>query len=529
MKYVRKENSLSIKLGKAVLNLEVFSKDIIRVNYLKANLAKKRQSLVVPLVPEKIFWTVSETAKGLEINTGVIKVLVNNAGGAVSFYDAAGTVLLAEKPASRAVTAAVVSKEKTFNCAQGFSCSGDEALYGLGQYEEGFMNYKNCDVLMIQANRVIVNPFLTSTRGYGLLWDNYSESKYHADSADFSFWSEVGDGIDYYFVYGGSVDGAVKQYRKLTGSAPMFPKSAFGFWQSQERYLDQDELVNILKEYRKRKVPIDNIVQDWRYWGENDVFSGLMWNEKRFPDPRRMMKEIHAQHGHLMASFWPSLGPESKVHKELDAKGYMFPGPHWTGSKVYDAFSREARAIYWKHVKRSLYDIGVDAYWMDGTEPEFVSAEDRFILAETNKANGRNSMGTFARYLNAFSLMTTKGVYENQRKVSGDRRVFTLTRSSFAGQQRNAAASWSGDTFAGWETLKAQVASGINFSMAGVPYWTSDVGAFYPFFKYKEPLSDPAYKELYLRWFQYVAFCPLQRVHGTAIPREIWRFGEPGS
>ena len=166
---------------------------------------------------------------------------------------------------------------------------------------------------------------------------------------------------------------------------------------------------------------------------------------------------------------------------------------------------------------------------MDGTEPEFLSAEDRFVLAETNKANGSNSMGTFARYLNAFSLMTTKGVYENQRKTSDEKRVFTLTRSSFAGQQRNAAASWSGDTFAGWETLRGQIASGINFSMAGVPYWTTDVGAFYPFFKYKDALNDPAYKELYLRWFQYVVFCPILRVHGTAIPRELWRFGAPGT
>jgi alpha-D-xyloside xylohydrolase len=392
------------------------------------------------------------------------------------------------------------------------------------------MNYRNCEVLMVQANRVIVNPFLTSTRGYGMLWDNYSETIFRAAENCFSFESEVSDGVDYYFVYGGNMDGAIKQYRKLTGAAPMFPKWVFGYWQSKERYVDRDELIYVIKEFRRRGIPMDSIVQDWRYWGENEVFSGMEWEKYRFPDPEKMMKEIHDLHAHLMCSFWPALGPDSKPHKELAKKGHMLPGPHWTGSRLYDAFSPEARKIYWKYVKKCLYDNGVDAYWMDGTEPEFVSAEDRYVLAETNKENGRNALGTMARYLNAFSLMTTKGVYDNHRAApENKKRVFTLTRSAFAGQQRNGAASWSGDTFAGWETLRNQVSAAINFSMAGVPYWTSDIGAFYPFFKYKNPLDDAAYKELYLRWFQFVSFTPLLRAHGTAAPREPWRFGQPGS
>ncbi|MCE5299452.1 MAG: DUF5110 domain-containing protein, partial [Spirochaetia bacterium] len=255
----------------------------------------------------------------------------------------------------------------------------------------------------------------------------------------------------------------------------------------------------------------------------------MIWNERRFPEPKRLTKELKDLNSRLMCSFWPALGPDSPPHIELKKKGYMLPGKHWTGSRIYDAFSEEARSIYWKHVKRCLFDTDVDAYWMDGTEAEFVSAEDRFVLAETYKANGRNAMGTMARYLNAFSFMTTKGVYENQRKVSDKKRLFILTRSAFAGQQSHGSASWSGDTFAGWETLRNQVCAGLNFSMAGVPYWTSDVGAFYTFFKYKNPFTDPGFKELYLRWFQYVTFTPLLRAHGTAIPRELWRFGEPGS
>lgn len=525
MNYNVKKNGIEIKTGKTILSVEVFSPEIIRIRR-SAQKAKKRESLSVVLKPETAGWFV----EGNTLQTAKLRLEFGAGRSAVSFYDKKGNLLLSEKSGSSKLKKVTVSKEKCVNAGQGFKRASDEALYGLGQYEDGIINYKNCEVLMIQANRVIVNPFLVSTKGYGILWDNYSETIFKAGENDFSFDSEVSDGIDYYFVLGGGIDGSIKQYRKLTGHAPMFPKWVFGFWQSKERYTDRDELIYIIKECRKRGIPLDAIVQDWRYWGENEVFSGMEWEKYRFPDPKKMMKEIHDLHAHLMCSFWPALGPDSKPHKELAKKGHMFPGQHWTGSKLYDAFSKEARGIYWKHIKKCLYDNGVDAYWMDGSEPEFVSAEDRYVLAETNKENGSNEMGTFARYLNAFSLMTTNGVYENHRAVKGNRkRAFTLTRSAFAGQQRNAAASWSGDTFAGWETFKNQVSAAINFSSAGVPYWTSDVGAFYPFFKYKNPLEDKAYKELYLRWFQFVAFTPLLRVHGTAAPREVWRFGEKGS
>jgi alpha-D-xyloside xylohydrolase len=528
MKFEKNQHGISINYGKAKLEITIFSPEIVRVKCGPGGV-KERKSLVVTLAAEEVRWSVTEDANGFAIITDKLKVKTQKSKGCVAFYDRQGDLLLEEKAGTRKINPAVVSKEKCVNAIQGFNRNKDEGIYGLGQYEEGFMNYKNCEILMVQANRVIVNPFLVSTRGYGILWDNYSETIFRAAENRFSFDSEVSDGVDYYFVYGNDIDGAIKQYRKLTGGAPMFPKWVFGYWQSKERYLDQDELVNILKEYRKRKVPIDSVVQDWRYWGENEVFSGMIWEKYRFPDPKRMMKEIHAQNGHLMASIWPAFGAGSPIYKEMAKHGYLFKYPHWTGSKVYDAFSEKARKIYWKHLKKCLFDTDVDAYWMDGSEPEFVSAEDRFILAETVKSNRNNELGTMARYLNAFSLMTTKGVYENQRAVSDKKRVFILTRSAFAGQQRNASASWSGDTFAGWETFKNQVSSAVNFSMAGVPYWTSDVGAFYPFFAYKDPLNDPAYIELYLRWFQFVSFTPILRTHGTAIPREVWRFGEPGS
>jgi alpha-D-xyloside xylohydrolase len=529
MKYEKKQNLIIVRDGESMLCIEVFSEGIVRIKRSSKKSDWERKGLVVDMQTGKIEYNVQESSRGIVIDTGKVKVIVNESNKLITFYDAIGRTLLSERARSCEMRPVIVSKEKCYSVAQGFDRDAQEGLYGLGQYEEGFVNYRNCEVLMIQANRVIVNPFLVSTRGYGILWDNYSQSKFIAGVTDYTFSSEVADGIDYYFLFGGSIDGTIREYRKLTGTVPMFPKWVFGFWQSKERYLDQDELVYIVEEYRARKIPIDCIVQDWRYWGENEVFSGMTWEKHRFPDPKGMMKKIHSLHAHLMASFWPAFGPQSPIYKEMAAKGFLFEYPHWTGSRVYDAFSERGRNIYWKHLKRCLFDNDVDAYWMDGTEPEFTSAEDRFILAETVTANRDNELGTMARYLNAFSLVTTKGVYENQRAVSDNKRVFILTRSSFTGQQRYAAASWSGDTFASWGTLQAQICAAINFSLAGVPYWTCDVGAFYASPAYKNALTDPAFKELYVRWFQFVAFTPILRVHGTEIPREIWRFGEPGA
>lgn len=515
----KKQNEVEVNIDKKILRILLYSPDIVRVSFGEKNRIKNKKSLSVVLKPEKTEFLVFSNKEIILIKTRKLNIVFRRKNRTVTFYNENKKILLKEG------TKKIIANE----IRQEFACSKKDGLYGLGQYEEDFFNYKNCEVLMIQANRVIVNPFLVSTFGWGILWDNYSRTVFRSGEDTFSFQSEEGGIIDYYFVYAGGIDGAVAKYRTLTGVQPMFPKWVFGFWQSKERYLDSDELIYILQEYRKRKVPIDAIVQDWRYWGENEYFSGMIWNKQRFPNPKKMVQDIHRLNGHLMASLWPCFGPKTQIYKEMKRKGFLFPFPHWTGGRVYDAFSRKARQIYWKYVKKGLYDIGIDAYWMDGTEAEFLSAEDRFVSEEYLKANGKNSIGTMSEYLNAFSLVTTNGLSDNYRKIEKNKRLFILTRSSFAGQQRFGAASWSGDTFAGWEVLKAQVSAAINFSVAGVPYWTSDVGAFYPFFKYKNPLNDKNYKELYLRWFQFVAFTPILRVHGTACPREIWRFGDENS
>ncbi len=507
---------IEVKAGKKILRVMLYSPDIVRVSFGQNNRIKSKKSLSVIMEPEKTEFLVFKNSKIILIKTTKLNIVIRKKHYTVEFYDENKKLLL--KEISKSIISNSINEEFNYNKKDG--------LYGMVQYEEDLFNYKNCEILMVQANRVIVNPFLVSSSGWGILWDNYSKTIFNSKQDSFSFWSEESGIIDYYFMMGGSIDNVITKYRKLTGAAPMFPRWIFGFWQSKERYLDQDELVYILQEYRKRKVPVDAIVQDWRYWGENEYFSGMIWNRYRFPEPEKMIEKIHKLNAHLMASLWPCFGEKTQIYKEMKEKGFLLPYPHWTGGRVYDAYNEKARQVYWKYVKKGLYDIGLDAFWMDGTEAEFLSAEDRFVSEEYLKANKKNHLGTMSEYLNTFSLMTTKGVSENYRKVEKKKRLFILTRSSFAGQQRFGAASWSGDTFAGWELLKAQISAAINFSVTGIPYWTSDIGAFYPFFKYRNPLNDKNYKELYLRWFQFVTFTPVLRVHGTACPREIWRFGD---
>jgi len=415
-----------------------------------------------------------------------------------------------------------------YSVTQHFRLSDGEGIYGLGQFEDPIVNYRGQDILIAQANRTDVNPFLVSTKGYGILWDNYSRSRFSDAGGTTMFQSEVADAIDYYVVYGPAPDRVIAGYRLLTGTAPLPGKWAFGYWQSKERYTSGSELTAIVREYRKRDLPIDNIVQDWAYWGGMDQFSSMMWDSANYPDPARMTDTLHALHAHLMVSIWPAFGSGTAIYREMDARNLLYPVMHWNGGKVYDAYSPAARELYWRYVKRGLFDNGVDAFWMDATEPEFRCSDDRYITEISLKEAGKNALGSFARYLTPYSLMTTRAVYENHRLATDRKRVFILTRSSFAGQQRYGAATWSGDTFATWDDLRVQIAAGINFSMSGIPYWSHDIGAFITNIHFPGGLADPAYGELYVRWFQFGAFSPIFRAHGTNIPREIWRFGEPG-
>jgi len=461
------------------------------------------------------------------ISTREMAVRVNRRNGELRFSDNGGKLFLVSQGPG-AETFEPAAQGGAYRVTQHFSLSDEEGIYGLGQFEDPIVNYRGQDILIEQANRTAVNPFLVSTKGYGILWDNYSRSRFSDSRETTLFQSEVADGIDYYVVHGPGLDRVVAGYRLLTGKAPLAGKWAFGYWQSKERYKTGQELIGIVREYRRRGLPLDNVVQDWSYWGGMDQFSSMMWDPVNYPEPRRMTDTLHHYNAHLMVSIWPAFGPATEIYREMNARNLLYAVPHWNGGRVYDAYNPEARDIYWKYVRRGLFDNGVDAYWMDATEPEFRCSDDRYITELSMKKAGKNFLGDFARYLNPYSLMTTRAVYDNHRLATDRKRVFILTRSSFAGQQRYGAATWSGDTFATWDDLRVQIAAGINFSMSGIPYWTHDIGAFITDIHFPGGLGDPAYKELYVRWFQFGAFSPIFRAHGTNIPREIWQFGEQG-
>ena len=346
-----------------------------------------------------------------------------------------------------------------------------------------------------------------------------------------SLYSEVADQIDYYFIYGDNFDEVIKGYRRITGKTPMMPKWAMGLWQCRERYKSQEELLSIVKEFRKRNIPLDNIVQDWFYW-EEDKWGSHEFDATRFPNPKTMINELNDDlHTRIMISVWPKFYMGTKHYNEFDKNGWLYKRNvqkdqrDWVGpgyvSAFYDPYDNDASNLFWKQINENLFKLGIDAWWLDATEPDIHSNLSR---EETRLRIGPTAMGTASRYLNTFSLINSKCVYEGQREVSPDQRVFILTRSAFAGQQRYSAATWSGDVAARWYDLKVQISAGLNFSLSGIPYWTTDIGGFAVEPRYERPNESDLeeWRELNTRWFQFGTFCPLFRVHGQFPYREMF-------
>ena len=357
-----------------------------------------------------------------------------------------------------------------------------------------------------------------------------------------TFTSEAGEGVDYYFMYGGSADGVIAQMRWLTGDVPMFPLWTYGFWQSKERYKTAAETEGIVDKYRELQVPLDGIIQDWQYWGSNYLWNAMDFLSENFTTGPQLIKNVHEKHAHFMISIWASFGPQTPQYRELNEKGLLLPIETWpqsglshlwpprtdypSGVKVYDAFSPEARDIYWKYLK-TLYDYGTDAWWMDSTDPDFFNPRE-------SDYDHHVYGGTWRSQRNAFPLETVRGVYQAQRATSpkGDKRVFIMTRSSFAGQQHYGSNMWSGDVASSWDMLRKQVPAGLSFSLTGNPNFNTDIGGFFcNAYNTRGPGSapqNPQFQELYVRWMQYGLFCPVFRSHGADAPREIWQFGQKG-
>ena len=354
-----------------------------------------------------------------------------------------------------------------------------------------------------------------------------------------AMWAEMENELDYYFIAGKSMDDVISGYRTLTGKAPIMPKWAMGFWQSRDKYSSQEEVLNTFKEFRKRQVPIDNIVQDWSYW-KTDSWGDQEFDRTRYPDSNAMMDSIHAMNGHLMISVWPKFYPTTDNYKELDSKGYIYKQaikdgfrdwiyPGYLGT-FYDPYSQEARSIFWKQINKGLYSKGIDAWWMDASEPDIISNAD---IDYRKKLCGPTAIGPSTKYFNTYALMNAQAIYEGQRSVNPNTRVFLLTRSGFAGLQRYSTATWSGDIGSRWEDMKAQISAGMNYALSGIPYWTMDIGGYCTENRYAAGQNEfektgnenkdlKEWRELNVRWHQFGSFVPLYRSHGKYPCREIW-------
>ena len=469
------------------------------------------------------------TRKGSTTSSSELTVKLDEKTGCITFLDAKGKVLLREK-------------SHTFTpLNQTFTLDKGEAIYGLGTIQNGKMNRRGEHKRMEQSNLEDFQNVIQSIKGWGIYWDNYAPTQFDDDARGMSLTSEAGDVIDYYFMYGGSADGVIAKMRHLSGDVPMFPLWTYGFWQSKERYKSAAETESIVDKYRELQVPLDGIIQDWQYWGSNYLWNAMDFLAEDFANGKQMIQNVHQKHAHFMISIWASFGPQTQQFRELDAKGLLLPIETWpqsgishiwpprmdypSGVKVYDAFSAEARAIYWKYLKK-LYDYGTDAWWMDSTDPDFFNPRESDYQ---HPVTG----GTWRSLRNAFPLETVRGIYQAQRKDDRGKRIFIMTRSSFAGQQHYGSNMWSGDVASSWEMLRNQIPAGLSFTLTGNPNFNTDIGGFFcGSYNTKGSGSapkNPQFQELYVRWMQYGLFCPVFRSHGADAPREIWQFGEPGT
>ena len=574
---------------------------------------------------------------------------------------------------SRQIEPAEVQGEKTFHVRQQWSDNPMESLYGLGQNQLGTLDLKGYDLDLWQHNTNVAIPFLVSSEGYGILWDNTSFTRFGnlrdfvpipsedlldkdyvagglslgplegsgpsiqsadldvnfkpakgqrnppsrfwngflkvpengdyqldcysngglkvwldgklimehwrqdwltdhdrakvkltagkiyplkiewkteqgttfrftwktpASSSDTSLWSEVGDGTDYYFVYGPELDKVVAGYRSLTGQAPLMPSWAFGLWQSRQRYETAQQSLDVVDGFRKRLIPFDNIVQDWRYWADG-AWGSHRFDPARFPDPEGWLKALHEKHAHVMISVWSKFYTGTDNFKAMNEKGYLFEPNLKEGLKdwlkfpytFYDAFNSEARALFWNQINRDLFQKGIDAWWLDSAEPDLTPSPPNLEALKTHM--NPTAAGTGSRMLLGYPLMNSQAVYEGQRAAAPNQRVFILTRSAFSGEQRYAASVWSGDITSIWAVLAKQIPAGLNFSLSGIPYWSTDTGGYTMQHKFstqkpKAP-DEQEWRELNVRWFEFSAFCPLLRVHGELRPREMWELGGESS
>ena len=517
------------------IEIQFYTPSIVRIVKSPLGRSFTKESLSVIKKPQKTGFSVKQQGDRVYLKTQAFNTSINLTTGEIIYSILKDESLLKEKQDGVKFTPFNDAGDNTFSAFQSFVLDKEETIYGLGTQQRGKMSQRNVTLNMVQGNTEDYIPFFVSVKGYGLFWDNYSPTLFTDNPDSTSFKSDVGDCIDYYFMYGGNADGVIAHMRDLTGQSPMLPLWTFGFFQSKERYKSQDELVEVVKQYRKLGVPLDGIIQDWQYWGNNYLWNAMEFLNVDFPNPQKMVNDVHNLNAHIVISIWNSFGPQTKQYRELDKINALMNFATWpqsgsekwppirdypSGVKVYDPYNPEARNIYWNYLKK-MFSLGIDGWWMDSSEPDHLDFKPSDL-------DNKTYLGSFRKVRNAFPLMTVGGVYTHQRAVDSSKRVFILTRSAFAGQQRYGANTWSGDVTSSWAALRNQISAGLNLSLSAIPYWNSDIGGFF-LSRFRRKLEDPEYRELYVRWLEFGAFCPMMRSHGTDAPREIYQFGQKGN
>ena len=500
---------VNVRTGAGPVRLTCFTPGMVRVEKPLAGVPQnKDSSLCVIMQPQKVHRSVAKADGHLTLKTDSLTVSVCLADGCVSFYRPDGTVLLKEAPG------------KDSGVSQTFLLEPDEAVYGLGQHRYGKLNWRGETVEIFNKNMDISIPVVHSSKGWGLYWDNTGRGKF-ADGPDgMTISSESGCRKDYYFVYGGNADGVIRGLHQLSGCAPMNALWTYGFIQSKCGYWSWDEMKDVVARHRALRVPLDGVVLDYTYV---DHLGDLQFCGVFKDAPQAGVDAIHALDAHLIMSLWPSFVKGSYNYDDFAA--HMIPPIAHPDSSVivYDAYSKAARDLYWGFVERNFWPYGIDGWWLDATEPEFQS----YYVPTEEDQDVPVALGRYGDVQLAYPMFTSMGIYEHQRALTNDRRVFILTRSGTFGQQRYAAQCWSGDTDGEMPELRRQIPAALNYFMSGLSYWDGDIGGF--FCDYPGGNANPEYKIVYARWFQFATFESIMRSHGMHTPREIWQWGQKGN
>lgn len=522
-------------IDSVTVELSLYSPSTVRVVKYPVGEEFEKSSYAVTAPVAEVAHKVKETPSRITLTTAKLSVQLDRRTGRLTFRTAGGRELTRENGAAQ-FSPYVDLGEDTYTVSQSFALADGEAVYGLGNHSADKLSHRGMQRRLLPGNVEDGIPVMQSSKGYGIYWDNYSPTVF-SDTADgMSFTSEIGDGVDYYFMYGGDADGVIAEIRALSGDVPMLPLWTYGFWQSRERYKTQHETVGVVKRYREAGIPLDGIIQDWQYWGNNYLWNAMEFMNADFNNPQAMVDSIHDMNAHAIISIWSSFGPQTKPYRELAEKGLLFDISTWpesgiaeqwpprmdypSGVRVYNPYSKEARDIYWKNLRR-LHDVGIDGWWMDSTEPDHFDDNMEF----------ETGAGSFRRVRGAFPLLTVGGVHDNNLAADSTKRMFILTRSGWLGQQRYGSNVWTGDVSSSWDMLRRQIPAHLNFTMTGNPMVNSDLGGFfcghYNTSKAKA-YDNPQFRELMTRWMQFGVFSPMMRSHGTDCPREIYYFGKPG-